>query len=645
MFLNKPLTQSKFFIPSRPSFRYFLPAILLFFLMAWQQKTDRSQLDSLLELVDEHIDAYALDSADTVLALALDRALHLKDSAGIRRIYGDRGYVQHLAGNYEASISSYELAYQYAEGLRDSSFMIAFSRSIGLNFQRIGLHSVALDHYLESLELAKSRSDKELLADLFNSIGVLYQQNNEPDRSMDYLRQALALYSNIDDQIGVAYTYNNIAINFQQKNELDSCIHYNLLALGHEKMHGDLRGISSALNNLGETFLELSLLDSAYGYLQEAYTITHHTLNEPEAKAISYNNFGNYWLKMNDFPLSGLYLDSAAQIIQAIQTKELAIENAALKVQLYEKTNRFDRALRTYEIWDSLKTDLFMEEKIQVQELGNMYLLREKEFEKEQVAQQANLFEIKSAQFQTTSVLLGLVGLLLTLFSVVTYRNLNTQKQQSKLIRKQNYVIRAQKTEIRHRTGNNLAKIQTVIHTIRRKATDSGTKSELVQAGRILQTAASLERYLYDVEDELEVPLAEYLTGLMDLHRELFRLEKSTTQITLDYREDIVLPVNQILSLGILLDEWLRNSSKFAFANTQNPQISVQLQEENQVLTLHYRDNGSGLTENQQRRGTGTELIEKFARDLDAKLTTESDAGIHHCLRFNIQSKKTKTHL
>jgi two-component sensor histidine kinase len=311
-------------------------------------------------------------------------------------------------------------------------------------------------------------------------------------------------------------------------------------------------------------------------------------------------------------------------------------------VQLYEITHRYDRALQTYKIWDSLKTDLFMHEKIQVQELGNMYLLREKEFEKEQVAQQANLFEIKSAQFQTTSVLLGLVGLLLTLFSVVTYRNLNTQKQQSKLISEQNSIIKMQKTDIRHRTSNSLAKIQTVINTIRRKATDSGTKSELIQAGRILQTAASLERYLYDVEDEFEVSLAEYLNGLLDHHRELFRLEKRDIQITLDCPKGIVLSVNQILSLAIILDEWLRNSTKYAFANTQNPQISIQLRKENEALTLHYRDNGSGVTGNQHGRGTGTELIEKFARDLNAAVTTKSDEGMYHCLRFKIETKPTQ---
>ncbi|NHE58990.1 tetratricopeptide repeat-containing sensor histidine kinase [Cyclobacterium plantarum] len=626
-----------------PLSRYLLLALVLVISSAWQQKKDRSQLDSLLQKVDLLIDTYALDSATIVLDQALDRALHLVDSSSIRRIYGDMGYVQNLIGEYEASISNYKSAYAYAEGLRDSSLMVAFSRSIGLNFQRIGLHAVALDHYLKSLELTKNDPDKELLADLYNSIGVLYQQNNEPEASMDYLRQSLALYSNIGDQAGVAYAYHNMAINFQQKNELDSCIHYNAMALDQKKMLGDLRDISSTLNNMGEIFLDRSLLDSAYAYLQEAYSI-HRQLNEPESMAISYNNFADYWVKKGDYSLSGKYLDSAAHIIQEIQTKELAIKNTALKVQLYEKTNRFDQALYTYKIWDSLKTDLFMEEKIQVQELGNLYLLREKEFEKEQVAQQANLFEIKSAQFQTTSILLGVVGILLTLFSVITYRNLNTQKQLSEKISHQNSVIKAQQVEIRHRTSNSLARIQTVINAIRRKATDSGTKSELVQAGRILQTAASLERYLYDVEDEFEVPLAEYLSGLLDHHREIFQLENNGTQITLNCPASVILPVNQILSLAIILDEWLRNSTKYAFSKTEKPLILIQIQEENGTLGLHYHDNGSGLTAN-HRPGTGTGLIEKFALDLNAILTTENDGGIHHSIRFNIQSKKTKTHL
>lgn len=643
MSLNMSLSQLKIPLLKRHSSLYLLLVIVFVVTSAWQQKNDRSQLDSLLQRVDLLIDGYALDSASLALDLALDRALQLSDSNRIRRIYGDMGYVQHLIGNYEASISKYKLAYEYAQGLRDSSLMIAFSRSIGLNFQRIGLHAVALDHYLKNLELAKIGANEEVMADLYNSIGVLYQQNNEPDASMEYLRQSLALYTHIGDQAGVARAHNNIAINFQQKNELDSCIHYNLMALGQKRLIGDLRGISSTLNNLGELFLELSLPDSAYEYLQEAYTI-HRKLNGPESMAISYNNFAEYWLKKGNYTVTELYLDSAAAIIQTIQTKELAILNVELKVRLYENTNRFEQALWSYKTWDSLKSSLFLEEKIQVQELGNLYLLREKEYEKEQVAQQASLFEIKSAQFQKTSILLGALGILLTLFSVITFRNLNTQKQVSKKISHQNSVIKAQQMEIRHRTSNSFARIQSVINAIRREATDSGTKSELVHAGRILQTAASLERYLYDVEDEFEVPLADYLSGLLNHHVEIFELEKNNTQITLHCPSSVILPVNQILSLAIILDEWLRNSTKYAFTMTEKPHITIQIQEENRTLIIQYRDNGSGLKANHSQ-GTGTGLIEKFTRDLDAKLNTESDGGIHHCLRFKIQSKKINTHL
>lgn len=641
MSLNMPLSQLKIPLLKRHSSLYLLLVIVLVASSAWQQKNDRSQLDSMLQRVDFLIDGYALDSASLGLDLALDRALQLGDSNSIRRIYGDMGYVQHLVGNYEASISKYKLAYEYAQGLRDSSLMIAFSRSIGLNFQRIGLHAVALDHYLKNLELAKIGANEAVMADLYNSIGVLYQQNNEPDVSMEYLRKSLALYTHIGDQAGVARAHNNIAINFQQKNELDSCIHYNLMALGQKRLLGDLRGISSTLNNLGELFLELSLPDSAYEYLQEAYTI-HRKLNGPESMAISYNNFAEYWLKKGNYTVAELYLDSAAVIIQTIQTKELAIVNIELKVRLYENTERFEQALWSYKTWDSLKSSLFLEEKIQVQELGNLYLLREKEFEKEQVALKANLFEIKTTQFQKTSMLLGVLGILLTFFSVITFRNLNTQKQLSKKISHQNSVIKAQKVEIRHRTSNSFARIQSVINAIQRKATDLGTKSDLVQAGRILQTAASLERYLYDVEDEFEVPLKEYLSGLLNHHREIFDLEKNNIQITLNCTPTVILPVNQILNLAIILDEWLRNSTKYAFAKTEKPLINIQINEENGMLTVQYRDNGFGLIADRSH-GTGTDLIEKFARDLHAKLSTESDSGIYHFLCFKIQTKKTKT--
>jgi two-component sensor histidine kinase len=165
-----------------------------------------------------------------------------------------------------------------------------------------------------------------------------------------------------------------------------------------------------------------------------------------------------------------------------------------------------------------------------------------------------------------------------------------------------------------------------------------------MQAAKILQTASSLERYIYDVEDEFEVPLADYLEGLLNHHREIFALEKSNTRISLTCPPNVILPVDQILNLAIVLDEWVRNTKKFAFSISENPHITILIREENGTLSVDYRDNGSGMKKD-ATAGIGTGLIEKFTQDLDARITTENDGGIHHCIRFKIQSKKTKSHL
>ena len=129
-------------------------------------------------------------------------------------------------------------------------------------------------------------------------------------------------------------------------------------------------------------------------------------LNDKEGLAISYKNLADHALRKNRYIQSEAYLDSALSILRSIGSKDYLIEALELQIKLWETTGQFANGLATYKVWDSLKTEMFLEEKFKVQEIGNMYLLREKEFENEQVAQRASLLEAKNTQIKNTSILL-----------------------------------------------------------------------------------------------------------------------------------------------------------------------------------------------------------------------------------------------
>jgi len=608
-----------------------LVGFVLLFSTSLQNRISYSNLDSLLKNGDRLIDDYKLDSSVFTLSEALDMAIILEDSLKIRRVYGDLGYVHHLSGNYEASIANYKLAYQYAEGLLDTVMMGSFSRSIGVNFQRLGLHSVSLDYYLRSLDLAKSGSDTKLLATLYNSLGVLYQQNQDWEKSLDYHRKSLTLFEKINNERGIARNYNNMAISFKE-NHLDSCILYNLLALELKKKLGNKRDISSTLNNLGEIYLDLSLEDSAFLYIQDAFYI-HRELNEPESMIISYNGLADYWQRKNNYQISELYLDSAAQLIQQIPTKELHLENLLLKIKLYENTNRYPQALQTYKSWDSIKTELFLEEKFRVQEMGNLYLLREKEYENEQVASRAALLEVKNSQFKTTSLLLGIIGLLAMAFAGITSRNLRVQKRQSHQILRQNEIIKNQKDDLRHRTSNSLSRCQGIIHSIARKIDNVEVRQSLRNAARILLTASEMERHLIGLEDEKEVHLGEFLASLIEHHLQAIQLENRNIQIIFRSESRVHLPVDQVVSISVIINEWITNSLKYAFDEKPDGRIFIQIMHNNNSITIDYKDNGKGFSKS-THLGMGSKLNDLFLKELKATLNTSNENGTKYLLNF-----------
>lgn len=387
-----------------------------------------------------------------------------------------------------------------------------------------------------------------------------------------------------------------------------------------------------------DSLFDVRTYDEAFPYLEESYQL-HRTLNDREGLAISYKNLADYAIRKNRFIQSEAYLDSALSILRSISSKDYLIEALELQIKLWETTGQYAKVLATYKEWDSLKTEMFLEEKFNVQEIGNMYLLREKESENEQVSQRANLLEVKNIQIRNTSILIGIIGLLAIAFAVASRRNLRVQKRQSEYIRNQNKIIKGQQDELRHRTSNSLARTNGIVNLIARKITDEEVREKLLNASRILVTAAALERHLIGVENEKEVRLGEFIESVIEHQRQAVQLETRKIQIDLTCENEIYLPVDQVIHTAIILNEWITNSLKYGFVDHAQGRINVKIQQEKSSISIDYRDDGSGLSPS-FHAGTGSRLNKLFLRELKGIVATTSDDGIRHFLQFPLKASK-----
>ncbi len=91
--------------------------------------------------------------------------------------------------------------------------------------------------------------------------------------------------------------------------------------------------------------------------------------------------------------------------------------------------------------------------------------------------------------------------------------------------------------------------------------------------------------------------------------------------------EDISLDVDTAIPLGLILNELMTNSLKYAFPSEGKGEIQVQLRRVNSFLSLKLLDNGIGKSQKAGSTGFGMELVSLLAEKLKATISFANQSG------------------
>jgi two-component sensor histidine kinase len=102
--------------------------------------------------------------------------------------------------------------------------------------------------------------------------------------------------------------------------------------------------------------------------------------------------------------------------------------------------------------------------------------------------------------------------------------------------------------------------------------------------------------------------------------------------------EPLELEIDQAIPIGLIVNELLSNSLKYAFPNGNKGSIKVSLSERESHLYLQVSDNGVGIGTNPEVRGSGfgTQLIQLLTHQLDGKMTLVTNSGTEVFFEFQI---------
>jgi PAS domain S-box-containing protein len=175
--------------------------------------------------------------------------------------------------------------------------------------------------------------------------------------------------------------------------------------------------------------------------------------------------------------------------------------------------------------------------------------------------------------------------------------------------------------EIHHRVKNNLQVIVSLLGLQSQQVSDSQAVGALEESRDRIKAMALIHENLYRERDPAGVNLSAYLKTIASQIVSGYSLSKN---IELIYNGDHVgVDLNKAMPIGLILNELLTNSLKYAYEDVSRGILEVSLTKNNDAIQLLVRDNGRGL-ESEETLATskrlGWRLINLLTKQIDGHL-------------------------
>ncbi|CAN7592152.1 ATP-binding protein [Neorhizobium sp. LjRoot104] len=232
------------------------------------------------------------------------------------------------------------------------------------------------------------------------------------------------------------------------------------------------------------------------------------------------------------------------------------------------------------------------------------------------IARQEILDQFWRNLFSDTLVMLPLMALLvLGAFWInrLLYRTAARNEELEQAVERNRFLLR----EIHHRVKNNL---QAVLALVRLQALPADARDDMT---RRIAAMIAVHEQIYQNDQFEQVEVAPYATKLITDIASGYE-----TPVVLDLKlQPLTVDREQALPLGMIINEVVSNSFKYAFAGRQGGRLSVELRQDGDNLSLVIRDDGPGIEAFNRTGGMGSKLIANFVKQLGGHFTTRNDGG------------------
>jgi two-component sensor histidine kinase/tetratricopeptide (TPR) repeat protein len=439
----------------------------------------------------------------------------------------------------------------------------------------------AQQNAIKGLKFLEGSSETEQQFKLYNSLAIACSNALQYEEAHRAYSRSLDFISTFDKKINIK---NNIAVNLNKQERFKESLEI-LQPFVNDKGLDSFPTLQARVwDNYGYTLFKITP-NTGLQFMERARDMREKN-GDLQGAFASYIHLCDYYSEHDPTNALG-YSERAYEVAHKMKSPDAKVEALEYLVRL--KPNPKHEAILLLNLHDSIQEarqgilEKFSATKYQTEKKDKENLAL-----KQQNAEQALLTEKERTQKWAIGG-----GLAVSLAGLgIFFIAFNKNKKQKRKIEKQKNEIEKLQRELHHRLKNNLAFIDFFITLAKGKFPDPAYRQKLDELQNRINSMFEVHKQLFKKDDITSVNAKTYISALVE------NVKKAYASENIHIHENIKdTNLNAAISfpIGLIVNEFVTNSFKYAFSETEKGIISVELNEDAEKYQLKLSDNGKGL--------------------------------------------------
>jgi two-component sensor histidine kinase len=190
--------------------------------------------------------------------------------------------------------------------------------------------------------------------------------------------------------------------------------------------------------------------------------------------------------------------------------------------------------------------------------------------------------------------------------------------------------------EIHHRVKNNLQIVSSLLKLQSENVFDEKYLALIKDSRNRINSMALVHEMLYSSSDLGKINVSEYVRRLCESVLQASGRPGSEIDFQFILDRDLHFEIDMMIPLGLIINEALSNSLKFAFPENKGT-VSISLKKEEEKFALKICDNGVGFPANfdfAKDANLGMQLIYMLSEQMDGNVQADHDKGASYHIVF-----------